>query len=452
MNARKFERGIMLLSFSILLVFMTCILVRFATKQILVNRLHMNNSIVRSVFFDNSNLWTKKPEDKDKDKSPWDEQYAFTSEPMVSRGIFIEEWNTKLKVKVEDKLAKKIADWSNKYGIPEYYRMVELGRKYELFLGGWNIADYERNSAIRLQDGYLEFLKKKLDMTPQIEKVVTLSELCNQQGIKLLYVVAPSKMNKYGSQGINDVLDFRNEDIDCFLEGLKANNIDYIDMREDFRGDDEYLHYYFFKTDHHWNAEGAIKGASVLAKYLNEKYQFNLDLTHFKRENFYMEHYDNYFLGSQGKKLTLTKSSPEDFDLYFTKETPVLHYVNFTYQKGERTGDFSVVYDMKNLERPDYYNLSCYGAYDRGSWQIENKDAASDKKILFIGDSFGEAAAPIFSLATKEVTYFRGGEKFSIANYIEGEHPDIVILFCYPDSITDKLDFKRLHVSHFDFR
>lgn len=445
---KKANQYMMLICFGILVLFTSMITIRFITNQIFVKKLHMDNRIVRTILFDREDFFKKKEENKEKIKFFAEEKYPINE---INKGQSI---LSKIDGFIENKLRKKVNDWAQRDGIAYYDKFVEFGRQYEMLLGGWNLSRYGGgDKAVNMSDGYLIFPQLRINQQENIQAINELKKICNESGSDLLYLMLPNKINKYGDEHLNNIVDFSNANTDEFILGLRESNIDFIDMREKFKGDDEYVHSLFFKTDHHWKPETAIEASEILARTLNDRYNFNLELWHFSKNNFHKDVYENCFLGSQGKKVTLVKTTLDDISVIYPNEDINMKYTNFGWNRQETVGDYSIIYNMNNFNNKNYYISNQYSIYDRGSWNIINDKAVCTKKILFIGDSFGEAMAPIFSLACKDITYFRAGEQFSIKDYILGEKPDIVIFACFPGSSVDKkISYKSLHESHFDFR
>jgi hypothetical protein len=164
--------------------------------------------------------------------------------------------------------------------------------------------------------------------------------------------------------------------------------------------------------------------------------------------------YENWFLGSQGKKVTLSRCQPDDITLFYPKYETSFHY--YVPAEGIDTiGDYSVVYDMTQINNCDYYYKNPYGACNYGDQpliKIENQLNAEDHKILIIRDSFGDCMISCLALAEKNVDaldlrYFTG----SVKAYIEESEPDLVIVMYTPSSVGGDISYST-HDGFFDFR
>jgi hypothetical protein len=185
---------------------------------------------------------------------------------------------------------------------------------------------------------------------------------------------------------------------------------------------------------------------------LNAQYGFTFDVSLADPERYRYTRYQDWFLGSLGKKVTLAQTVPDDFILIrpafatdFSVRIPELNL--------SARGDFDVLIDHSQLDIRDYYTLSPYGAYcygDRPVITIHNNLSNNNegKTILLIKDSFAEVVTPFLSMGVEDLhildlRHFNG----SLKSYIEKNRPNIVILMYNPSAIDDDA-----HKKMFDFR
>ena len=337
-------------------------------------------------------------------------------------------------------------DWlSGKYGHPEAPETNE--KKAEKPTSGYNVV-------VPLSDGYLTEYNPQSDMTEKALAVTALSEYCKKTGCGFLYIQEPYKIDKYHDTDVSGVLDFSNQNIDSFIELLKANGVSVLDFREVLHNAGLTRQQTFYRTDHHWLAETGFRASAYILKYLKENYKFNVDTEIINESGFSKKIYKDFFLGSQGKKVTLEKTEPDDFCLYYPKfETKLKVYIP---NMGiDRIGDFTLLYNMYHVKVCDYYGRNPYAAYSYGDqpiMQISNELITDDDtKILLLHDSFCDCVIPFISLGTKNVhaldlRHFTG----SLETYIDTEKPDIVIVSSvvtnggkiYWSSHKDSFDFR----------
>ena len=197
----------------------------------------------------------------------------------------------------------------------------------------------------------------------------------------------------------------------------------------------------FYKTDHHWKTTTAFQMAGVLAEYLNNNYKYDFDSDYYNLDYYKVEHYVNYFLGSLGKKVTLSKADPEDYDLIVPDFD-----TNFSIQIPERyidqTGAFKdVLLDYRHLQTIDYYNENCYASFmnrNDAVASIHNNAPTCNngKKILFIKDSYSTPLIPYIALGVEDIeTLYEIRFTGSVRTYIDQVQPDMVIVMYSADNI-----------------
>ena len=335
-----------------------------------------------------------------------------------------------------------------------YDKMVYASNAYEELLS-WNFASYsEYNGVVKLPDGYLTSYTEQYDTAECAQSLAKFAEYCKNFGSKFLYVQAPCKISQYQDTGISGKIDFANQNCDEFLESISKEGIDYLDLRESIKEAAFNNHELFFRTDHHWQPTTGLWAAQKTLKYCNEKYGYHADISRLDENKFNKDMYKGWFLGSEGKKLTLARTEPDDFYLMYPDYETKLHYevVDIGLNK---IGDYSVIYDMNRVESKDLYNQSPYHAYnwgDRGLIKMDNLMKSDDHDILIIHDSFGDVYTSCIGLCEKHIStmnlaVFDG----SVMKYIEQEKPNLVIVLYYAPGVG--VDIKwNTHKETFDFR
>lgn len=296
-------------------------------------------------------------------------------------------------------------------------------------------------------------------MKERINSVISFKKFLQSLGIPLTYIQAPGKINKYGKQDdwLRGRYDFSNANADQLLSGLHENGIDTIDLREYFHQtitDDQY-HQLFFRTDHHWLPQTALTAASFIANHLHQKYGIEINSSNLDARHYNIENLPRYFLGSAGKKVTLSQTKPEDFPILHPDFSTNIH-LNIPDKGINKDGPFEITYDRNEIDHIDYYKRNPYGAYgygDRPLVTIKNLQFAglSDPKILIIKDSFGDTMVPLLSLGCKNITavdlrHFDG----SLRALIKEFHPDAVLIL-YTNSQEGSIHWNN-HGDKFDFR
>lgn len=441
--------------FAVMLFFMATICVRFLTRQILIDGLSMDNALTRLVFFDNQEAGVRWTEEADAETVTvdWQERYPFRKQDLALDQTVEKKEQSRLEQYQETAFAleEKVEVYTGEL-LAGYMQAVEGMNWLEKKLG-WEISSYaEYNGVIELQDGHLTACCEKIDTTQNAESVKELYEFCTGSGRDFLYVQTPYKISPDQDAGISGTLDYSSQNADELLDKMRKAQIPCLDLRERIREEGAEPHSLFYRTDHHWKVETGLWAAGVIAEVLDEDHGFSIDRTRLQPEQFVYRTYPDWFLGSYGKKVTLTRTTPDDFtEIYPKYETSFTYEMPGTGRMQE--GDFSVLYDREQIVRKDYYNADPYLAYLYGGGpviHIRNRQVQGGK-ILFIKDSFAISVIPFLALGVEEtdvldVREFDGSAKA----FIEECDPDMVIVLYNAGSIRE-IDWPS-HLSAFDFR
>ena len=214
-------------------------------------------------------------------------------------------------------------------------------------------------------------------------------------------------------------------------------------------------HSAFFRTDHHWKPETALWAAGKVVEKLKNSYGVDVNMTHFSSDDYEVQAYEKCFLGSQGKKLTLAYTEPDDFSLYYPK-FPVKLHLQIADFGIDDTGDFTLLYDKAAWGSGNCYVDNQYAMYGYGDVPeliVHNyaNESLSGKKILLIKDSMLDAGGPFLAMGLKDlreldIRHFTG----SVRKYVEQYQPDIVLIM-YKPSYAEPVDW-TMHKDKFDFR
>ena len=334
-----------------------------------------------------------------------------------------------------------------------YKQIVEAAKKYDNFLG-WNFASYsEYNGTVQLSDGHMTSYIEKKDTSENAQSIINFANECKKSGRNFLYVQAPHKICQYEDSEISGTVDFSNQNADSLLKDITNAGVDSYDLREAIHDEGLDHHALFYKSDHHWLTTTGLWASQKILKYCNTNYGFQSDLSLLDLERFEIKTYPEWFLGSFGKKVTLARTQPDDFQLLYPRYETEFHY-RVAKENIDAVHDYSVVYDMEQIDEKDYYNKNPYAACNYGDQPlicITNKQDTSNKKIFILHDSFGDCVISCLALGVKDVIsldlrHFNG----SVQNYIDKENPDLVVVLYNPTSI-EEIDWTT-HLNTFDFR
>lgn len=482
----------MIICAGLLIVSFAIVLVRFCTKQILVDKFHLENTFVRIVFNDNPQLmkypWagsgnpglkstgkqknTAQPQKDVKKKNlpygemwiDWDKLYPFpkkksktiqryTLKPSATTVKAVQNKPILSTKSIKD-LEDTLDSWTNK-NFYHYMSIVNLSNKYQRFIK-WNISLINAyNNVVELPDGQWVGFNRKRDVSVFSSAVINFSSFCQEHHINFLMVLAPSKIARSEKAAFAS-LDFSNQNGDDFIRQLEEAGVNCIDLRDNIEKEGFNQHDLFYRTDHHWKVSTARWASGVILEQLNKKYHYTADLSLLSPDNYTEKTYPSLYLGSRGKKVTVARAKPDDFTLYQPKFASKFH-ISVPSMHVDKDGDFSVLYNFKMLtpNKGGYtvnaYQSNAYG--DRPLVNVQNKMINNDTHTLLIRDSFGNALIPFLSLGINKLSsldlrHFTG----SLKTYIAKNKPDTIILLYYIEELNNTRINWTTHTDLFDFR
>ncbi|MGL5414488.1 MAG: DHHW family protein [Clostridium sp.] len=198
--------------------------------------------------------------------------------------------------------------------------------------------------------------------------------------------------------------------MDSLFSGIEKLGI--IDLRDVFKGED--LNYY--KTDHHLNMNGVYEGYKQIINSINK--EFTEVGEPLKKEQFEIKKYENYFLGSDGRKVSILEENLEDIEIY-----------NNEIIKGFKT-NIKSIYRKDKLNKAKLNNdYTVYLGGDNPKVEIKNNKANNKLKVAIIGDSIDNPLVPLLGIHFKETyNYDLRHYKGDIIEEINKKDVDIVLL------------------------
>lgn len=348
----------------------------------------------------------------------------------------------RLDIKVNDKLIG-------------YYHMAEFGRRTENNFG-WGLMN-PGTKVVSYGDGYFDFAYQKLDMSSRAKALARLNAFAQSQGAQFFYVQAPIKASPTEDLMSLHIRDHANENGDQLLALLKADGIDYLDLRPilgEGKTPQEY-HQMFFRTDHHWLPQTAVHAAYIVGQKLARDCGIEMDLSQLSLAKYDIEMKDGLFLGSSGKKVTLARTKPDDFPILHPKESTHF-FMNWYGLRPDQEGPLEIAYDSREIAIKDVYRLNTYCMYGYGEqplYFLENRklEQLKDQKVLIIKDSFTDTMGPFLGMGVKhlvvvDVRAFTG----SVETLIRKEKPDVIFVM-YTPAYEGEIIWSKHH-DEFDFR
>ncbi|WP_297289570.1 DHHW family protein [uncultured Flavonifractor sp.] len=294
----------------------------------------------------------------------------------------------------------------------------------------------DENTVVKLATGALNFVKP--DSTAQPAESVDdnaaatakLARDLEKQKIPYLFVLAPQKIQRGQDLLPVGMAENGNTTADAFLEGLDQWGTSYVDLRPLLESNGIYSGW-FFNTDHHWKPEAAFFAWQNLAQVLDHNYGFTTPAALTDPANWSTTVLDDFFLGSQGKRVGSLYAGVDDFTIYTPKFETNLTYTSVD-GGFDRTGPFNQsVCFPERVEEKDWFNGNPYTYYSGGDYgmaTMTNHNNPDGPKVVLLRESFSCALAPFLALSCSELTtidlrQFQG----DLLETIEGLEPDLVM-------------------------
>jgi hypothetical protein len=273
--------------------------------------------------------------------------------------------------------------------------------------------------------------------------MIELKKELDKAGIPLLYVQAPFKVSGNEQTLPVNITDYADINADRFLQGLKDNGIDYLDLRPFLRDGKKTQNELFFDTDHHWRIETAFDSTWIIGRLLNKEYGFNIDEKIMNIESYNVKKYENFFQGSMGRRVGIIYGGVDDFTLitpnFLTNLTVEQHDKNYdAVTKGAFDSSMLV---KSNIDKNKPLNTNRYAVYrgDNAELIFKNNMEASNS-IILIKDSFG---LPVYSFLAPSIKEIRALDMRyfdrNVVEYAKGNKPDILIVMYNADSFSEEM-------------
>jgi len=254
---------------------------------------------------------------------------------------------------------------------------VGLGADYELITG--------RNGSKGIylgKEGYL-FPKPTKPNDNLTKNAGFITEFADSVNIPVVMTVIPSSgyINSSKLPLIHE--EYRDDKlIESFRSSL-GQSVRFVDVMEHFRSKAKSEQLYY-KTDHHWNSQGAYECYCCLAKKLGYT---PLEESRFSKETV------TGFYGTSYAKAALWSVSPDEMELWQNKEQPS-GSVHITIKDGQDTKTGDSYFFREQLSNDDKYPVYLDGNH---SLVTVTNDAAEDRTLVVVKDSYAHTLVPFLS-------------------------------------------------------
>ena len=304
------------------------------------------------------------------------------------------------------------------------------------------------NTVAKLSTGALNFVNLgtagQVDQEAVGRRAQATAELAAKlevRGIHYLYIAEPQKIQRGAELLPRGLEESGNATCDAYLAELDRLGVDYLDLRPVFESNGIYSNW-FFRTDHHWKPEAAFFAWQYLSGELDLRYGYETPSILTNPNNWSTRVLDDFFLGSQGKRVGSLYAGVDDFTIYTPKFDTNLTYTNSD-GSFDRSGPFAQsVCFPERVEERDWFNGNPYTYYSGGDYAMAtmvNHNNPKGPKVVLLRESFSCALAPFLALSCSELTTI-DLRSFSgdLTETIRALDPDLVITL-YTASTT-KLD------------
>lgn len=275
-------------------------------------------------------------------------------------------------------------------------------------------------------------------------RVRRLKDALNEAGTQVGFILSPMKIAQEDMQYTGVPYNDFTQQADTMLRWLRYYGIPCLDMREVLSEGDLSYDEIYFKTDHHWSPRAAFCGFSAMVDWMNDLWDTNLDPDgYFRNLNHYETLlYENYMLGSQGRKAGILYSGgTEDYEVLFpTEGGSFLRVCGSLESSYSRTGTFSDAFIDFEIN-PDPYSGRADIMYLGGVYRyehIENQTAPNDIKILLLRDSQASIPGAFLSQTCSQVDmlWSLAYESGEIEAFLAEHHYDYVLIMLYPENLA----------------
>lgn len=299
------------------------------------------------------------------------------------------------------------------------------------------IADAGYGELYKTSYNQIAFSVGKKDVASELESICKLKYELDQEGIPLLYIQAPFKLQEGNEQLPQNVKDYANDNADRFLDGLDKAGIDYLDLRPSFWSSGMNQNQLFYNTDHHWTIDGAFYSFGDIVSKLNKEYHFNINDKYTDINNYKRKTYREFYIGSMGRRVGKAYGGVDDFSLI----TPNFDTSYTIYEReygGEKIyeGTFEkAVLTNSYMNKNASLDTNRYAVYHGDNAELEFiNHNVKEGKILMVKDSFG---LPIYSFLSLGVNEVRALDvrlyKESVSSYAKEHKPDVVLILYNAD-------------------
>lgn len=346
----------------------------------------------------------------------------------TGEAVYYNDWNAELGSKLETDIATTF--WKKN-------SFVDLNGAFRNILG-----QPEMNGVIKLNNGYLLTAIDEIDdqkMQYRIDNISAFNNYLKNRGISFLFASAPYTSSKFDTELPEGYEDYGNQNSDKLIAGLNSVGVEVLDFRQQMHDDGIDQYSMMYKTDHHWTTEAGFYAYSVLENWIVAKTGCAVDERITNINNYDIERYNNWHLGSRGQRTGRYFAGVDDFDIFIPKFDTLIENDEGTIGKMQE-----LAYNWEPLEKRDSKLEYVYDkVLKQSAGHYTNLDSKNEVKVLLVSDSFSWTVCPFIMMGFKELRFAYSqplNEQLTL-ELVEEYNPDVVIMLYYPQVYEVDLAF-----------
>ncbi len=283
----------------------------------------------------------------------------------------------------------------------------------------------EHDGIYEAQDSNLISLYTWHEESGYLENIAKFSKFAEESDLPVYVAVPPRKMDALASSLPDTFPREHTLRLYALLKNSLAEDAVYVDLLSVLSGKSEFAGHLYFKTDHHWTADGAYLAYREIVKAMGKT---PLALEEFKTEEVISE-----FRGSDFTKKNTSKSLDVVTGIYPDGEYTV-EFVQSPYESDENNRKIEGFFDYDKVKSSEPYAVYLGG---NSPYVRVKKTGETNETLLVVRDSFANALAPFlaehFDLVLIDPRFFPTG----LSEIAEKENVSAMLILENMGSLTE---------------
>ena len=310
------------------------------------------------------------------------------------------------------------------------------------------LDDAEYGVIIKDSNENLHFPAADVDVSKYAQDTVNFANFLESKNVPFLYIQAPNKDLEGYTEEIVGEYNFSNKNANEFLEKLKADDVNALDLRELIINEDLDRSKMFYKTDHHWTTPTAFWAYNKIVLHLNSEFSLNIDQNNFYTniKNYKTQFIENCYLGSLGRRVGEAVSGLDDYTFIEPNFETNYKIYNGLVSREEVIfdGDFRKAIVKENILMNSDVTSNKHATYfewDYGNLIIKNTAIDNELKILLVKDSFALPVGAFLSTCVSELHMvdLREVPPVNLKEYVEKNEFDAVMVMYNTEIFNDTM-------------